>query len=128
MSKLSQPAVRRAAYFVVAAVLAVLVAVGLVSEEQYASWTELAERFLPLLGTIALTVAGAKTHEGSDDKTTREDLQLAYQAAQPTYVPVQEQLDQVLGTARQSAGNASKAVDDALESARAAYRDATRRG
>ena len=128
MSKLSQPAVRRAAYFVVAAVLAVLVAVGLVSEEQYASWTELAERFLPLLGTIALTVAGAKTHEGSDDKTTREDLQLAYQAAQPTYVPVQEQFDQVLDTARQSAGNASKAVDDALESARAAYRDATRRG
>ena len=127
MSKLSQPAVRRAAYFVVAAVLAVLVAVGLVSEEQYASWTELAERFLPLLGTIALTVAGAKTHEGSDDKTTREDLQLAYQAAQPTYVPVQEQFGQVLDTARQSAGNASKAVDDALESARAAYRDATRR-
>ena len=59
MSKLSQPAVRRAAYFVVAAVLAVLVAVGLVSEEQYASWTELAERFLPLLGTNALPVAGA---------------------------------------------------------------------
>ena len=128
MSKLSQPAVRRAAYFVVAAVLAVLVAAGLVSEEQYASWTELAERFLPLLGTIALTVAGAKTHEGSDDKTTREDLQLAYQAAQPTYVPVQEQFNQVLDTARQSAGNASKAVDDALESARAAYRDATQRG
>ena len=121
MSKLSQPAVRRAAYFVVAAVLAVLVAVGLVSEEQYASWTELAERFLPLLGTIALTVAGAKTHEGSDDKTTREDLQLAYQAAQPTYAPVQEQFNQVVDNARQS-------VDDALESARAAYRDATRRG
>lgn len=120
MSKLSQPAVRRAAYFVVAAVLAVLVAVGLVSEEQYASWTELAERFLPLLGTIALTVAGAKTHEGSDDKTTREDLQLAYQAAQPTYIPVQEQFSQAVDNARQSA-------DDALESARAAYRDATRR-
>ena len=120
-SKLSQPAVRRAAYFVVAAVLAVLVAVGLVSEEQYASWTELAERFLPLLGTIALTVAGAKTHEGSDDKTTREDLQLAYQAAQPTYVPVQEQFTQAVDNARQS-------VDDALESARAAYRDATQRG
>ena len=121
MSKLSQPAVRRAAYFVVAAVLAVLVAVGLVSEEQYASWTELAERFLPLLGTIALTVAGAKTNYGSDDPTTREDLQLAYQAAQPTHVPVQEQFNQAVDNARQS-------VDDALESARAAYRDATRRG
>ena len=75
---------------------------------------------MPLLGTIAFTVAGAKTHEGSDDKTTREDLQLAYQAAQPAYVPVQEQFNQVLDNARQSA-------DNALESARAAYRDATRR-
>lgn len=120
MSKIAQPAVRRAAYFVVAAVLAVLVAVGLVSEEQYASWTELAERFLPLLGTIALTVAGAKTHEGSDDKTTREDLQLAYQAAQPVYTPAQEP---VAG----QVDNSPNPVDDALESARAAYRDATRR-
>ena len=126
MSKLSQPAVRRAAYFVVAAVLAVLVAVGLVSEEQYASWTELAERFLPLLGTIALTVAGAKPHEGSDDKTTREDLQLAYQAAQPTYVPVQE--PSVIDAAYERARNASNGAANALESARAAYRDATRRG
>ena len=66
-------------------------------------------------------MAGAKTSYGSDDPTTREDLQLAYQAAQPTYVPVQEQFNQVVDNARQS-------VDDALESARAAYRDATRRG
>ena len=120
MSKLSQPAVRRAAYFVVAAVLAVLVAVGLITEAQYDSWTGVAEQLLPILGTITLAVAGAKTHEGSDDKTTREDLQLAYQAAQPTYVPVQEQFNQAVDNARQS-------VDDALESARAAYRDATRR-
>ena len=120
MSKLSQPAVRRAAYFVVAAVLATLVAAGLITEAQYDSWAGIVEQLLPILGTVALTVAGAKTHEGSDDKTTREDLQLAYQAAQPTYVPVQEQFSQVVDNARQS-------VDDALESARAAYRDATRR-
>ena len=121
MSKLSQPAVRRAAYFVVAAVLAVLVAAGLITEAQYDSWAGIVEQLLPILGTVALAVAGAKTHEGSDDKTTREDLQLAYQAAQPTYVPVQEQFTQAVDNARQS-------VDDALESARAAYRDATRRG
>ena len=122
------PAYRRAAYFVVAAILAVLVATGLITEAQYDSWTGVVEQLLPILGTGALLVAGAKTNYGSDDPTTREDLQLAYQAAQPTYVPVQEQFDQVLDTARQSAGNASKSVDDALESARAAYRDATRRG
>ena len=38
-----------------------------------------------------------------------------------SYIPVQEQFNQVVDNARQS-------VDDALESARAAYRDATRRG
>lgn len=127
MSKLSQPAVRRAAYFVVAAVLAVLVAVGIVSEDQYASWTELAERFLPLLGTIALTVAGTKTHEGSDDKTTRQDLQLAYQAAQPVYPPVESTAASVQDAVTYAADSARHVVDDALESARAAYRDATRR-
>ena len=86
----------------------------------FRSWAGIVEQLLPILGTVALTVAGAKTHEGSDDKTTREDLQLAYQAAQPTYIPVQEQFNQAVDNARQS-------VDDALESARAAYRDATRR-
>lgn len=121
MGKFLQPAVRRAAYFVVAAVLAVLVAAGLVSEEQYASWTELAERFLPLLGTVALTVAGAKTHEGSDDRTTQHDLQLAYQGTQPVQEP------SVVDVAYARARDASDSAADALESARAAYRDATRR-
>ena len=88
------PAYRRATYFIVAAILAILVAAGLITEAQYDSWTGIAEQLLPILGTIALTVAGAKTNYGSDDPTTREDLQLAYQAAQPTYVPVQEQFNQ----------------------------------
>ena len=44
MSKLSQPAVRRAAYFVVAAVLAVLVAAGLITEAQYDSWAGIVEQ------------------------------------------------------------------------------------
>ena len=114
------PAYRRAAYFIVAAILAVLVAAGLITEAQYDSWTGIVEQLLPILGTGALLVAGAKTNYGSDDPTTREDLQLAYQAAQPTYIPVQEQFNQAVDNARQS-------VDDALESARAAYRDATRR-
>ena len=74
------PAYRRAAYFIVAAILAVLVAAGLITEAQYDSWTGIVEQLLPILGTGALLVAGAKTNYGSDDPTTREDLQLAYQA------------------------------------------------
>ena len=121
MSKLSQPAVRRAAYFAVAAVLATLVAAGLITEAQYDSWAGIVEQLLPILGTVALTVAGAKTHEGSDDPTTQHDLQLAYQSTQP--VPEPSVVDVAYARARDASDNAA----DALESARAAYRDATRR-
>lgn len=75
------PAYRRAAYFIVAAILAVLVAAGLITESQYDSWTGVVEQLLPILGSGALLVAGAKTHYGSDDPTTREDVHAAYQAA-----------------------------------------------
>lgn len=77
------PAYRRAAYFIVAGILAVLVAAGLITEAQYDSWTAIVEQLLPILGSVALTVAGAKTKHGSDDPTTREDVDATYQAAQP---------------------------------------------
>ena len=114
------PAYRRAAYFIVAAILAVLVAAGLITEAQYDSWTGVVEQLLPILGTVALAVAGTKTNHGSDDPTTREDVQLAYQAAQPVYTPAQEPVVEQVDDSPEPA-------DDALESARAAYRDATRR-
>ena len=115
------PAYRRAAYFIVAAILAVLVAAGLITEAQYDSWTAIVEQLLPILGTVALTVAGAKTNHGSDDPTTLEDVALAYQAAQPVYTPAQEPVAEPVD-------DSPELVDDALESARAAYRDTTRRG
>lgn len=115
------PAYRRAAYFIVAAILAVLVAAGLITEAQYDSWTGIVEQLLPILGTGALLVAGAKTNQGSDDPTTREDVALAYQAVQPIYTPAQEPVSQPVDDSPEQAG-------DALESARAAYDATTRRG
>lgn len=109
------PAYRRAAYFIVAAILAVLVAAGLITEAQYDSWTGIVEQLLPILGTGALLVAGAKTNYGSDDPTTREDVQLAYQAAQPVNVP--EPVEVALDVE----------PDPVLE-AEAAYRESTQRG
>lgn len=114
------PAYRRAVYFIVAAILAALVAAGLITEAQYDSWTEIVEQLLPILGSGALLVAGAKVHQGSDDPTTREDVALAYQAVQPVYTPAQEPVSEPVDTNPDP-------VDDALESARAAYDDTTRR-
>lgn len=117
------PAYRRAAYFIVAAILAVLVAAGLITEAQYDSWTAIVEQLLPILGSVALTVAGAKTHEGSDDPTTREDVDAAYQAAQPvTTEPAPltvEQAERALAELR------ANIQPDPQGEAAAAYRETT---
>ena len=117
------PAYRRAAYFIVAGILAVLVAAGLITEAQYDSWIELAERFLPLLGSVALTVAGTKTNYGSDDPTTREDVDAAYQSAQPvTTEPAPltvEHAEQALAEAR------ANTQPDPQGEAAAAHRETT---
>lgn len=120
------PAYRRAAYFIVAAILAVLVAAGLITEAQYDSWTELAERFLPLLGSIALTVAGTKTNYGSDDPTTREDVDAAYQSAQP--VTISEPAPLTVAEAERALAEVRANIqsDPAVEAA-AAYRESTSR-
>lgn len=130
MSKLTGYPARRAIYFIVAAVLAILVAAGWISEEQYASWTEIIEESLPLLGSLALFLAGLKTHPGSDDRTTKEDVANAKQAVVPTYEepsPVESAIASARHAAESTASEVRTQVDSALESARAAYRDATRR-
>ena len=120
------PAYRRAAYFIVAAILAVLVAAGLITEAQYDSWTGIVEQLLPILGTGALLVAGAKTNQGSDDPTTREDIQLAYQSAQPVTIhepaPLTvEQAERALAEVR------ANIQPDPQDEAAAAYRETTKR-
>lgn len=122
MHKLSAPAYRRAGYFVVAAVLAILAAVGVITETQYDSWTGAIEDLLPVLGTVALAVAGAKTHAGSDDPTTREDVLLAAQAGYPAATP--QDYDSVAPEAP-TGGESSPVTDEEL--AEAAYLQSTRR-
>ena len=120
MHKLNGAQKRKAGYALATLAGTIFALFGIISAEQLDGWQDILETLSPILWPIATGVATAKTHQGSDDPTTREDVQLAYQTAQPTYIPVQEQFTQAVDNARQS-------VDDALESARAAYRDATRR-
>lgn len=118
------PAYRRAAYFIVAGILAVLVAAGLITEAQYDSWTAIVEQLLPILGSGALLVAGAKTHQGSDDPTTREDVELAYQSAQPATIP--EPTPLTVAEAEAALAEARANVEPSPEeSAAAAYRETT---
>lgn len=128
MHKVTKPETRRAIYYAIAAVLAALVAFGLITEEQFTSWTDIVEKLFPIIGSIALTFAGNKTHHGSDDPTTKEDVEAAFRAVQPVYQPpVESAAASVQNAVTYAADSARHGVDDALESARQAYRDATRR-
>lgn len=129
MHKITTPAWRRAAYFLVAAILALLVAVGVITEAQYDSWSGVVQDLLPLIGTVALSVAGAKTHRGSDDYTTREDVDLAYQRAAPRHDQVPENAPASTGTPVYDSliDRAKEHVDNALSAAQQAYQQATKR-
>lgn len=128
MHKVTKPETRRAIYYAIAAVLAALVAFGLITEEQFTSWTDIVEKLFPIIGSIALTFAGNKTHHGSDDPTTKEDVEAAFRAVQRVYQPpVESAAASVQNTMTYAADSARHVVDDALASARQAYRDATRR-
>lgn len=118
------PAYRRAAYFIVATILAVLVAAGLITEAQYDSWTGIVEQLLPILGTGALLVAGAKTNYGSDDPTTRDDVDATYQAAQPATIPEPTPLTVAEAEAALAEARAAQEPDPQGEAA-AAYRETT---
>ncbi|WP_018024073.1 hypothetical protein [Corynebacterium ulceribovis] len=72
---------RRAAYAVIAAIMAVLTAIGVITGAQADSWLAIGEKLIdiiaPLAATIALTVAAKKTNRGSDDPTTAADVDAA---------------------------------------------------
>lgn len=129
MEKATSAAWRRVAYFVIAGLIAVAVALGLITEAQYESWVSVLERLFPLLGTIALSVAGAKTHKGSDDPTTREDVDLAYQRAAPLtgQVPDSHPTPELEPAQGSLFDQATEHVGNAIDAARDAYREATRR-
>src|SRR5699024_2291101 len=128
MHKITKPETRRAIYYVIAAVLAALVASGLITEEQFTSWTDIVEKLFVIIGSIALTFARNKTHPGSDDPTTKEDVEAAFRAVQAVYQPpVESAAASIQNAVTYATDSARHVVDDELESARQAYRDATRR-
>lgn len=68
-------AVRKVAYAVVALVVGILGAVGILSEVDADKWATSLDQIIPwVLGVIAPAVAASKTHAGSDSTVTAADL------------------------------------------------------
>lgn len=115
MHKLNGAQKRKAGYALATLAGTIFALFGIISAEQLDGWQDILETLSPILWPIATGIATAKTHQGSDDPTTREDVQLAYQTAQPAVVP--EPVEVALDVE----------PDPALE-AQAAYRESTQRG
>lgn len=65
---------RKVAYYVVAALIFVALTTGIVTQEQLDGIVNTATIASGYLGTFALIFAGTKTHRGSDDKATKDDV------------------------------------------------------
>jgi hypothetical protein len=75
---------RKVAYYVVAALIFVALTTGIVTQEQLDGIVNTATITSGYLGTFALVFAGTKTHRGSDDKATKDDVLDAVQQAGST--------------------------------------------
>ena len=84
MSKIkSMPAwaIRKALYYVAAAVVAILGAFGILSEVQVSQWVDQLDKIIPwVLGVLMPLIAGSRTHAGSDDRATTAEVQALRQA------------------------------------------------
>lgn len=72
---------RKIAYYVVAALIFIALTTGIVTKEQLDGIANTATIASGYLGTFALIFAGTKTHRGSDDKATKDDVLDAVQQA-----------------------------------------------
>lgn len=72
---------RKIAYYVVAALIFIALTTGIVAKEQLDGIVNTATIASGYLGTFALIFAGTKTHRGSDDKATKDDVLDAVQQA-----------------------------------------------
>lgn len=66
--------IRKAAYAILSAALGYLVVKGKITQDNA---DQLATTAVELISAILLAVASAKTHRGSDDRTTKQDLDKA---------------------------------------------------
>ncbi|CAB0604864.1 hypothetical protein CIP107538_01321 [Corynebacterium diphtheriae] len=68
---------RKLIYGALAVALGVAVAFGIITQEQADGVTANLDSIIGVLASLSLALASAKTHEGSDDKTTKGDLDAA---------------------------------------------------
>lgn len=74
--------VRKGAYFIFGGLLAIAAIFGWITTEQADEWLDIAARTIESVAAAALIFAGTKTHRGSDDDTTKDDVVEA--AKEPT--------------------------------------------
>ena len=65
---------RRAVYLALALALTIAVGGGWITDAQADSWLSGADKVISVLAALGLGVAASKTHRGSDDPTTHEDV------------------------------------------------------
>lgn len=71
----TEPAwIRKLAYAVLSLVLVLVTGAGLITDAQADSWLAGLDQVITVLGAVGLGVAAAKTHRGSDDRTTARDI------------------------------------------------------
>lgn len=126
MRKLDNDLRRKVGYAIATVIGAIFFAFGIVTAEQLNTLEGAIDALAPILWPVATGIATAKTHRGSGDPTTREDVDAAYQAAQPAAIP--EPTPPTVAEAEAALAEARANIQPSPEeAAAAAYRQTTHR-
>lgn len=102
---------RRLAYAVVGAALLVLAGLGIIDEGQVDS---IAQKVAPIIGTVGLWLAAAKTNPGSDSTVTVTDVERAGAAARQD---VQSQIASIHASVQEQVAAAVANLPDSVRQA-----------
>lgn len=75
--------IRRVIYAILALALTIAVGGGWITDIQADTWLAQADKIVGILAAVGLGIAATKTHRGSDDPTTHEDVAVAATSTDP---------------------------------------------
>lgn len=75
--------IRRIIYAILALALTIAVGGGWITDIQADTWLAQADKIIGILAAVGLGIAATKTHRGSDDPTTHEDVTVAATSTDP---------------------------------------------
>lgn len=110
--------VRKGVYFILGGLLAIAAIFGWITTDQADEWLAIADKVVASVAAAGLIFAGTKTHKGSDDDTTKDDVVEAAKTPAESFTELRDKLDDLrarLARGTETVTTSAAVADDAAK-------------